>query len=114
MTSRLLSKQLYIAYLAQQMADMEGGTIPLQALLYRLLAKRLRQAAAGLPESSLAGRSSASDRQVAEMLEVRYFDNHGRFRGRDARASCAHADALFERLRRGPVPPRTTTKAPDA
>jgi hypothetical protein len=99
MTSRLKSKRLYIAHLAQQLASMESGELRLQPLLYRLLARRLREAAAGIPEPALVEQFGPQDAQVDEMLETRHFESHGSLRGRRASAVRLMADQLLARVR---------------
>ena len=60
MTPELASKRLYIVDLAQRQLAMECGRSAMHALTYRLLAKRLRQAVAGLPEPMLRQMGAAT------------------------------------------------------
>ena len=84
MTPELASKRLYIVDLAQRQLAMECGSTAMHALTYRVLAKRLRQAAAGLPEPALrqlfATLGANSLALLDEALQARHFDQHGRLR----------------------------------
>jgi hypothetical protein len=103
MRYRLESRRLYIADLARRQHEMESGRVAMQPLAYRVLSKRLREALAGLPEP--AARSGFSELPahllplVAEMLETRHFDHHGRLHGAFAPHCRAIADTLISRLR---------------
>ena len=81
MTPELVSKRLYIVDLAQRQLAMECGSTAMHALTYRVLAKLLRQAAAGLPEPALhqlfATLSANSLALLDEALQARHFDQHG-------------------------------------
>ena len=85
MTPELASKRLYIVDLAQRQLAMECGSTAMHALTYRVLAKLLRQAAAGLPEPALrqlfATLSANNLALLDEALQARHFDQHGRLRG---------------------------------
>lgn len=102
MRDHLLSRRLYIADLARRQHAMETGRTAMQPLAYRVLSKRLREALAGLPEP--AARAGFSELPaallplVAEMLETRHFDHHGKLFGLHAPGCRALADALFDRL----------------
>lgn len=98
MTSRLANKRLYIADLADRLRMLETGLAPMHALAYRVLARRLHEAAAGFAPGCLAGTFGIANAQVAEMLENRHFDAHGVLIA-DPAAACQHqARALFARL----------------
>lgn len=102
MPYRLESRRLYIADLARRQHEMENGRVAMQPLAYRVLSRRLREALAGLPEA--AARSGFPELPahllplVAEMLETRHFDHHGRLHGLQAARCRDVADALFNRL----------------
>ena len=98
MTSRLDDRRFYIADLAQRLADMESGRTSMNALVYRVFAKRLRQAAAGFPDASLAGKFGLLNPLVRTMLENRHFDTHGVLRGSRAPRARAIAHDLFASL----------------
>jgi hypothetical protein len=95
MISRLADKRLYIADLVRRIAEMELGAAPMHALAYRVVAKRLHQAAAGFPEAALAGTFGRFNPQVAEVLENRHFDVYGLLPGSRARDCQALAYELF-------------------
>ena len=107
MTPELASKRLYIVDLAQRQLAMECGSTAMHALTYRVLAKRLRQAAAGLPEPALrrlfATLGANSLALLEEALQARHFDQHGRLRGTLAAPCQAVWLALQSRLL---LPPR--------
>ena len=106
MTPERASKRLYIVDLAQRQLAMECGGTAMQALTYRVLAKRLRQAAAGLPEPALrqlfATLGANSLALLDEALQARHFDQHGRLRGILAAPCQAAWLALQARLLRPP------------
>jgi hypothetical protein len=77
MHSRQSDKRLFIADLAQRLANMECGRVPMHPLMYRVLATRLRQAVAGFTDSALAGQFGPLNGQVTAVLEDRHFNCHG-------------------------------------
>ena len=84
MTTRLADRRLYIFDLLMHLSDMGQRRRPLDALLYRRLARQLRQALAGLPDAALVGRFGPYEPMLAEALEDRHFDQHGLLRGSGA------------------------------
>jgi hypothetical protein len=104
MTSRLAGRRLYIADLAMRLSALETGQLPMDAVGYRLLARRLRSALAGewplllqhgfpeLPLSLLP--------LLTEALEARHFDEHGVLYGPAAVVAQASAQAVLARLSR--------------
>ena len=107
MTPELASKRLYIVDLAQRQLAMECGSTAMHALTYRVLAKRLRRAAAGLSEPALRqlfGTLGANGLALLdEALQARHFDQHGWLRGTLAAPCRAVWLALQARLQ---MPPR--------
>jgi hypothetical protein len=97
MRARLANRRLYIADMAGRLAAMESRVAPLEALTYRVLAKRLREAAAGFPDVLLSG-FGACDPIVGETLENRFFDAHGVLCGDDAALARRRAAELFVAL----------------
>ena len=88
---------LYVADLSRQLADMESGPRPIQALRYRVLSRQLREALAGLPEAALG--PDVDRAQVTEVLANRHFDTHGVLPGRGGQAWRAAATTLLDRMR---------------
>lgn len=89
----------YVADLSKQLAEMESGPRPMQALRYRVLSRQLREALAGLPEAALG--ADVDRDQVTEVLANRHFDSHGVLPGRGGQAWRSAAAALFDRMQRG-------------
>lgn len=102
MRHRLANRRLYIADLARRQSDLEAGRIPMDALAYRVLAKRLRAALAGLPAPKLMyGFAELEPRLqplVHAALEQRHFDDTGRLLGPDGQRAAELAEALLARL----------------
>jgi len=98
MHSRLSDKRLFIADLAQRLANMECSRVPMHPLMYRVLAKRLRQAVAGFSDSALAGQFGPLNAQVADVLEDRHFNCHGQLGKPCALQVRRAAGALFAEL----------------
>lgn len=98
MTSRLSDRRLFIADMAMRLNGMETAEEPMHPLMYRVLAKRLRQALAGFTDHALAGRFGPLDAQVALSLEDRYFDDHGQLQSWQAADISRQARELFRRL----------------
>lgn len=100
MIERLVHKRLYIAHLVLRQAEMENGQAPLDPVLYRVVARRLREAVAGFPEHELAGRFGVMQPLVDEVLETRHFDDRGTLRGPLATECRRSAAALLKSLTR--------------
>jgi hypothetical protein len=98
MNPKLDNRRLYIADLAQRQADMEWGREPMNALAYRVIAKRLREATAGFADARLDGRFGPCNPQIREVLENRHFDSHGVFRGPNGRCCRTEAAELLVSL----------------
>lgn len=98
MHSRLSDKRLFIADLAQRLSTMESARAAMHPLLYRVLAKRLRQAVAGFAPTALLGQFGPLNGQVAEVLEDRHFDCHGHLGRPCAMQVRRTATALYGRL----------------
>ena len=89
----------YVADLSRQLAEMESGPLPMQALRYRVLSRQLREALAGWPEAALG--PDVDRAQVSEVLANRHFDSHGVLPGRGGQAWRAAAISLIDRVGRG-------------
>ncbi len=98
MTSRIADRRLYITDLLHRLIDMELGAVNMSPLAYRVLARRLQQAAAGFPEGALAGNFGPFNPMLALALENRHFDEHGQLRGPRGPSCRKQARALFRRL----------------
>ena len=94
----LASRRLYVLDLARRLGDMECGETPLDPLTYRVVARRLKQALAGLPEVLLVGSGPDELAALIPLLEARHFDEHGTLRGAHAAASRRAATSLLRRL----------------
>jgi hypothetical protein len=92
-------KALFIEHLAERIESMERGRMPLRPVAYRLYARRLREAMAGVPESRLFASLAAGHRTVADVLAVRHFDTHGWLPGLGAQQARAAVERLLRRLR---------------
>lgn len=90
------ARQLYIAHLAHRLEKMELGRTPLDPVAYRLWSRRLREALAGCPEPAVARGLAVTLPGVAEALEQRHFDTHGRLPGPIGLAVAVTANRLFE------------------
>jgi hypothetical protein len=90
---------LYIAHVASRLSAMEERRERMNPLAYRVLARRMRQAAAGLGDELLRSHVGPSSGPLAELLENRHFNEFGRLPG-PAAVSCAKLAAdLLNRCR---------------
>ncbi len=96
------NKRLFIADLAGRLEAMERHEDPMNPVAYRLYARRLREATAGYPDALLRAQLGAAHRAVLQVLEGRYFDEHGAFPGPQGPAARRAAHALLRRLRARP------------
>ncbi len=102
MRQRLANRRLYIADLARRQSELENGRIPMDALAYRVLAKRMRSALAGLPAPRLMYGFAELEPHLQPLvyaaLEQRHFDETGMLLGPQGRRSAELAEALLARL----------------
>ncbi len=98
---RLSSKRLYIADLAERMEAMEHGRIAMNALAYRLYARRMRTAMAGYPAGLLAAQLGRGHPSVLHAIEQRQFEIDGFLSGHRGRKAYVLARALLRHLNRG-------------
>jgi hypothetical protein len=104
---RLSSKRLYIADLAARLEGMEDGRIPMNALAYRLYARRMKAAMAGYPPGLLAAQLGRGYPSVLHAIEQRQFELDGFMSGHRGRKAFVLARALLRHLdrhRRGATP----------
>jgi hypothetical protein len=93
------TKLLFIEHLAEGLRAMELGKVQMNATAYRLYARRLRDATAGLAEAKLAAKLSRVHPAVADALATRFFNTHGTLPGIQGEAIRDMADAILRRLR---------------
>jgi hypothetical protein len=100
---RLSSKRLYIADLAGRLEAMESGRTAMNALAYRLYARRMQAAMVGYPPGLLAAQLGRDHPCVMQAIEQRQFEAEGAVGGPRARRARAVATALLGLLqsRRG-------------
>ena len=100
---RLAGKRLYIADLARRLEAMESGAAPMNAIAYRLYARRMATAIDGYPTDLLAAQLGRVHASVLHAIESSRFATEGALSGpRARRAAAATADLLrhLERQRR--------------
>lgn len=96
-----VARLLYVEDLARRLHAMEQGLETLDAVAYRLYARRMRRALAGVSEAELR-RGSHPHAAVQEARANLYFAEHGHFEGHAAIADASHALlARFCRTMRG-------------
>lgn len=104
MTVRITGQLLYVADLLERMWEMENGQVPMVALRYRLLAKRLQTAQAGHTPAALQRgfpeRAPSLLPILLEALETRHFAEFGCLQGSAAADVGAQALSLLRRLQR--------------
>ena len=100
---RLSSKRLYIADLAGRLEAMESGRTSMNALAYRLYARRMQAAMVGYPPGLLAAQLGREHPCVMQAIEQRQFETEGAVGGPRARRARVAATALLGLLqsRRG-------------
>ena len=95
---RLSGKRLYIADLAARLEAMENGSATMNALAYRLYARRMAAAMEGYPPSLLAAQLGRSHPSVLQVIESRQFDALGAMSGPRARGAGVMTAALLRHL----------------
>jgi hypothetical protein len=93
-------KRLYVGDLAARLQAMEEAAAPMNATAYRLFARRLRTALAGCAQTAAANSFGATRAVVGEMVQQRFFDEHGMLPGERGRLAKAAAEALLSRMTR--------------
>jgi hypothetical protein len=95
---RLSSKRLYIADLAARLEAMESGRATMNAVAYRLYARRMKAAMAGYPAGLLAAQLGRGHPSVLQALEQRHFELNGTMTGSRGRQALVVATALLRQL----------------
>jgi hypothetical protein len=95
---RLSGKRLYIADLAARLELMESGRTPMNAIAYRLYARRMTTAIDGYPPALLAVQLGRTHPAVLHAIEQRRFEVDGVLGGRGAETSKRAARALLRQL----------------
>ena len=97
---RLSGKRLYIADLAGRLEAMETGDTPMNALAYRLFARRMATAMDGYPPGLLAAQLGRTHPSVLQAIESRQFEADRALSGPRARSAAVVATALLRHLER--------------
>jgi hypothetical protein len=95
---RLSGKRLYIAHLATRLEAMERGRTPMNAIAYRLYARRMKTAMADYPQALLAAQLGPVCPSVLQAIEQRRFEADGVMPGDHGRRALRTASALFRQL----------------
>ena len=97
---RLSGKRLYIADLAGRLEAMENGRAPINALAYRLYARRMASAMDGYPAGLLAAQLGRIHPSVMHAIENRQFDADRTLSGPRAKGAAVVLTALLRHLKR--------------
>jgi hypothetical protein len=96
---RLSGKRLYIADLAGRLEAMETGATPVNALAYRLYARRMATAMAGYPPGLLAAQLGRSHPAVLDAIQSRQFEADGALGGPRGKSARVAMTALLRHLK---------------
>ena len=99
-SARLSGKRLYIADLAARLEAMEDGGAPMNAIAYRLYARRMAAAMEGYPPGLLAAQLGRAYPSVLDAIESRQFETDGVFGGAQGKRARAVVAALLRHLER--------------
>ena len=102
LSARLTSKRLYIADLAERLDAMESRGTAMNAVAYRLYARRLAAVVAAYPGELLVAQLGGSHPGVLHAIEQHRFEIDGMLDGRGSGRALVRAAALLRRLR-GPA-----------
>jgi hypothetical protein len=97
---RLSGKRLYIADLAGRLEAMEDGATAMNALAYRLFAKRMAAAMNGYPPGLLAAQLGRAHPSVLQAIENRQFETARALSGPRAKSAAVAMAALLRHLER--------------
>jgi hypothetical protein len=95
---RLSGKRMYIAHLAARLESMETGRTAMDAVAYRLFAKRMNVAMNDYPAALLAAQLGRACPAVLHALEQRRFESAGTLPGLAGRQARSLATALLRKL----------------
>ena len=97
---RLSGKRLFIADLAGRLEAMEVGATPMNALAYRLYARRMATAMVGYPPGLLAAQLGRTHPSVLHAIESRQFEAARALNGPRAKSAAVAMAALLRHLHR--------------
>ena len=97
---RLSGKRLYIADLAGRLEAMESGEAPMNALAYRLYARRMATAMDGYPPGLLAAQLGRAYPSVLDAIESRQFETDKTLGGPHGKSASVAMAALLRHLHR--------------
>ena len=106
LSARLSGKRLYIADLAARLEAMEDGGAPMNALAYRLYARRMATAMRDYPPGLLAAQLGRAYPSVLDAIESRRFEADGVHGGPYGKSAGVVAAALLRHLERQRRPAR--------
>jgi len=97
---RLSGKRLYIADLAGRLEAMENGAAAMNAVAYRLYARRMASAMEGYPPGLLAAQLGREHPSVLQAIENCQFERSRALSGLRASSAAAATAALLRHLAR--------------
>jgi hypothetical protein len=95
---RLSGKRLYIADLAARLEAMESGRTTMNALAYRLYARRMKAVIEGYPAMLLAAQLGRAHPSVLQAIAQQHFEAHGAHAGEAGRQADVAAGRLLRTL----------------
>src|SRR6185295_6828491 len=95
LSTRLTSKRLYIADLAARLDALENGRTPMDAVAYRLYARRLEVVVAAYPAELLAAEPGRTHPAVTHAIEQRQFERDGMLGGRGSARALVRTATLL-------------------
>jgi hypothetical protein len=97
---RLSGKRMYIAHLAARIESMESGSTAMDAVAYRLFARRMKAALNDYPAALLAAQLGRTCPSVLQAIEQRRFEVDRALPGIAGRQARSVAAALLRKARR--------------
>ena len=95
----LTSKRLYIADLAGRLEAMEKGKAAMDAVAYRLYARRMKAAISAYPADLLTAQLGRSHPAVLQAIEHQQFEVEGMLSGRGSGRALITAQTLLRSVR---------------